>query len=318
MFIIVFSGFIRIFRGFTDNFEKPFAGTEKSLGHLALAFYGGLWPYEAWNGLNYLTEEIINPKKTMKDAIMISMPCIIVIYLLVNIAYFTVLSPGALKLETAVALAYAKNAIGPAVHVVPYLVCLSAMGSFNGGLLTQTRLSYVAARDGNMPLWMCFLSKNKTPVVSIVFYATVTSLCLLPDTTDFDHLLEIFGFSQWAVYATTFAALLYLRKIQPEKERPFKVWTIVPVIATIIGYGIVVIPLVMHPKSQYFLVLGMVTVSVLLYYLVGKNSIGFVDRLNDRIAYTLKERLGLIEPMLDACQDNVGMEMGLSTYERFD
>ena len=34
------------------------------MGRLATAFYSGLWAYDGWNNLNYVTEEIINPEVT--------------------------------------------------------------------------------------------------------------------------------------------------------------------------------------------------------------------------------------------------------------
>jgi hypothetical protein len=30
-------------------------------GNIATAFYSGLWAYDGWNNLNYVTEEILNP-----------------------------------------------------------------------------------------------------------------------------------------------------------------------------------------------------------------------------------------------------------------
>jgi L-type amino acid transporter 9 len=30
-------------------------------GNIATAFYSGLWAYDGWNNLNYVTEEIVNP-----------------------------------------------------------------------------------------------------------------------------------------------------------------------------------------------------------------------------------------------------------------
>ena len=37
-------------------------GTTNSIGNIATAFYSGLWAYDGWNNLNYVTEEIINPR----------------------------------------------------------------------------------------------------------------------------------------------------------------------------------------------------------------------------------------------------------------
>ena len=43
----------------------PVQGTNWEVGRLATAFYSGLWAYDGWNNLNYVTEEIINPEVTI-------------------------------------------------------------------------------------------------------------------------------------------------------------------------------------------------------------------------------------------------------------
>ncbi len=41
-----------------------------------------------WNQLNYVTEEVINPEVNLKRAILISVPVVMLCYLLANVAYF--------------------------------------------------------------------------------------------------------------------------------------------------------------------------------------------------------------------------------------
>lgn len=43
----------------SNAFENP----TPSMGVIATAFYTGLWAYDGWNNLNYVTEEIQNPSK---------------------------------------------------------------------------------------------------------------------------------------------------------------------------------------------------------------------------------------------------------------
>jgi len=52
-----------IFTGNTQHLRRPFSNTKYSIGNIATAFYTGLWAYDGWNNLNYVTEEIKNPSK---------------------------------------------------------------------------------------------------------------------------------------------------------------------------------------------------------------------------------------------------------------
>ena len=78
--------------------------TNYSPGMLALSFYSGLFSYAGWNYLNFVTEELIEPNKNLPRAIYISMPVVIVIYLLANVAYFAVLTPLEILSSNAVAV----------------------------------------------------------------------------------------------------------------------------------------------------------------------------------------------------------------------
>ncbi|XP_053460595.1 B(0,+)-type amino acid transporter 1 isoform X3 [Nycticebus coucang] len=59
--IIIISGFVLLAQGNTKNFENSFEGADVSVGAISLAFYNGLWAYDGWNQLNYITEELRNP-----------------------------------------------------------------------------------------------------------------------------------------------------------------------------------------------------------------------------------------------------------------
>ncbi len=103
LLVIILSGLVYICMGNTQNFQEPFKNS-KGGSDIALAFYGGLFAYAAWNYLNYLTEEIKNPYRNLPWAIGISLPLVTVIYVLANIAYFAVLTPEELENSNAVAV----------------------------------------------------------------------------------------------------------------------------------------------------------------------------------------------------------------------
>lgn len=51
------------FLGNTQHLSNAFDKPSPSMGVIATAFYTGLWAYDGWNNLNYVTEEIQNPSK---------------------------------------------------------------------------------------------------------------------------------------------------------------------------------------------------------------------------------------------------------------
>ena len=61
--IVIIGGFVRLGQGYTQNFQNTFVGTSSNVLTIASGFYGGLWAFDGWNNLNYVTEEIINPKR---------------------------------------------------------------------------------------------------------------------------------------------------------------------------------------------------------------------------------------------------------------
>lgn len=74
------------------------------MGGIATAFYSGLWAYDGWNNLNYVTEEIVNPRRNLPLSLMIGIPLVTVCYLLVNISYLIVMSPSEMMISDAVAV----------------------------------------------------------------------------------------------------------------------------------------------------------------------------------------------------------------------
>ena len=90
--------------GHASNFKGPFDGTTTSIGDIGSAFYGGLWAYDGWNNLNYCIEELKNPFKDLPRSIMIGIPLVTILYVSINVAYLTVLSPNEINTELAVAV----------------------------------------------------------------------------------------------------------------------------------------------------------------------------------------------------------------------
>ena len=94
MGIIIIGGLVRLTQGDSvglNNFRNAFNSEDLaglSFSQIGLAFYQGLWSYDGWNNLNYITEEVKNSQRTVPLAIVLVVPLVTIFYLFVNIGYF--------------------------------------------------------------------------------------------------------------------------------------------------------------------------------------------------------------------------------------
>lgn len=95
-----------------DSFDGMFEVPNVGVGQIALAFYSGLWAYNGWNYLNFITEELINPTKNLPRAIFISCGVCTVVYLFTNIAFYAGTSPDELLESKAIAVTFADKYYG--------------------------------------------------------------------------------------------------------------------------------------------------------------------------------------------------------------
>ncbi|XP_068508038.1 cystine/glutamate transporter isoform X3 [Syngnathus scovelli] len=171
---IVAPGVYQFFKGETHNFENAFQRSNTDLSTLPLAFYSGMYAYAGWFYLNFVTEEIHNPERTVPLAICISMAIVTTCYVLVNVAYYTVMSVEELLDSEAVAVTFAKKLMGRFSLAVPGFVAMSCYGSMNGSLLVLSRTFLVASREGQLPeVYSMIHIRRNTPVAAIILLVPI-------------------------------------------------------------------------------------------------------------------------------------------------
>lgn len=98
------------------------------------------------------------------------MPLVTGIYVLVNLAYFTVVSKPDMLSSLAVAVTFGNSVFGPLAFMVPIFVALSTFGGVNGVLFTSARLFATGAQEGHLPkFFQLFHVKQETPIPSLIF-----------------------------------------------------------------------------------------------------------------------------------------------------
>ncbi|XP_053472544.1 b(0,+)-type amino acid transporter 1 isoform X4 [Ictalurus furcatus] len=268
--IIVVAGIVMMAKGNTQNLQNAFEGGTTSFGAIGLAFYNGLWAYDGWNQLNFITEELKDPYRNLPLAIVIGIPLVSVCYVMVNIAYFSVMTPTELLQSSAVAVTFGDRVLYPLSWVVPLFVVFSTFGAANGSCFTAGRLTYVAGREGHMVKILSYISlKYYTPAPALIFNALLSVCYVIP--ADINSLINYFSFAQWAFYGLTALSLIVMRFTKKELHRPVKVPIVIPAVVVVVSCYLVLAPIIEKPELEYlyctvFIVGGLITYFPFVYY----------------------------------------------------
>ncbi|XP_076863222.1 asc-type amino acid transporter 1 isoform X2 [Brachyhypopomus gauderio] len=170
--LIIAVGLLQIYKGnyegLTPQVAFEFYKTP-SVGQIALAFLQASFAFSGWNFLNYVTEEVVDPRRNLPRAIYISIPLVTFVYTLTNIAYFSSMSPEELLASNAVAVTFGEKLLGMFSTLMPISVALSTFGGINGYLFTSSRLCFSGAREGHLPSLLAMIHfKNCTPIPALL------------------------------------------------------------------------------------------------------------------------------------------------------
>uniref|UniRef100_A0A3B3ZS47 b(0,+)-type amino acid transporter 1 n=1 Tax=Periophthalmus magnuspinnatus TaxID=409849 RepID=A0A3B3ZS47_9GOBI len=260
--IIAVAGMVLLAQGKTENFSNAFETSSVSFGSIGLAFYNGLWAYDG-NQLNFITEELKDPYN-LPLAIIIGIPLVTVCYVLVNVAYFTVMTPSELLVSPAVAVTFGDRVLYPMSWIVPLFVVFSTFGSANGSCFTAG-LAFVSGREGHMVKILSYISlKRFTPAPALIFNGFLSLLYILP--ADINTLINYFSFAQWFFYGLTAFALIVMRFTRKELHRPVKVPIVLAVLMTLVSFYLVLAPIIDKPEIEYLYCTVFILSGLILYY----------------------------------------------------
>jgi len=206
------------------------------------ALVAALWAYDGWNNVSMVASEIRRPQRNLPAALIGGTALVIVIYLLVNVAYFHVLSPEEVGAHKRVAAEMMSRVVGPwGAGAVSIAVMISIFAALNGSILSGSRVPYALARDGIFFRSFSHVHPRfATPGFSIMGLSLWAAFIVFLGR--YDQLYNYVIFASWLLYGLTTAAVPVLRRKRPEMVRPYRAlgYPIVPflfVAATIVIEG---------------------------------------------------------------------------------
>ncbi len=230
------------------------------------ALVAALWAYDGWNNVSMVSSEIKDPQKNLPRALIGGTLCVVAIYMLANAAYFHVMSPTEVAGSTRVAAEMMRKIFhDPGASAVSIAAMISIFAALNGSILSGARVPYAAARDG---LFFSSVARvhpiHHTPSVSIIVLSLWS--CLLVLSGKYDDLFNLVIFASWILYGMTAAAVLVLRKKQPNLLRPYRTlgYPVVPVLF-ILGAGILLVTTAVERPRESAMGIGLILAGVPFY-----------------------------------------------------
>ncbi|XP_076654379.1 b(0,+)-type amino acid transporter 1 isoform X2 [Halictus rubicundus] len=265
--VVIAGGSYKLIQGNTQHLKGAFDtmdGNTVNIGRLATAFYTGLWAYDGWNNLNYVTEEIKDPSKNLPRSIMIGIPLVTLCYALINISYLAVMSPSEMIESEAVAVTFGNRILGVMAWLMPLSVAISTFGSANGTLFAAGRLCFAASREGHLLDCLSYVHVRRfTPAPGLIFHSIVAGAMVL--SGNIDSLIDFFSFTAWIFYGGAMLALLVMRRTRPNHPRPYKCPLVIPVLVLGISAYLIVAPIIEKPQIEYLYAAGFIFAGMLVY-----------------------------------------------------
>ena len=206
---------------------------------LALAFGASLIPiffaYGGWQNLNYVAEEMRDPKRDMPVSLLAGTVAVVAVYVLINVVYLRVLGRAGLAGTATPAADTVSALLGHGGdRFIAAAIAISTFGFLDLAILAPTRVYYAMAADGLfLPSVARLHPRFGTPSVAIILQSTWSVVLVLPlswgallhgtirweQAGAYARLLDYVVFADWIFFGLTAASLFVFRRRVPLATR---------------------------------------------------------------------------------------------------
>lgn len=219
------------------------------------AMLAAFWAYQGWAAVGYIGGEAKNARRNIPVGITIGIFIVIALYLLVNIAYLSLIPAQTLEQINAsgngiAAVEAVKVFWGRSGEIfIGILIIITTMGSDHATVITSSRIYYVMAKEGMFFKKAAILNKASVPGNSLLYQCIWACILVLSGT--FDQLTDMIIFAVFVFYGATALGVFILRKKMPDAPRPYKVWgyPIVPAIVILFSAVLFINTIIARPRE---------------------------------------------------------------------
>ena len=173
-----------------------------------------LFAYDGWTDSTYVAGEIVNPSRTLPIAILGGTAIVIAVYVLTNLAYFSVLSPAEVATYEAVGSETIRRILGDwGGRALAVLVAVSTFGTISASVLTGPRVTLAMAADGLFWRRAAHVHPRRgSPDFALWLQCALSCLWLAVASRGFEDVSGWFVTTSWLFYGLTIAAIFVFRR----------------------------------------------------------------------------------------------------------
>lgn len=189
---------------------------------IAGALQGAFWAYDGWHKITFIGGELKKPQRDLPRSLIMGILLVAALYLLMSLVYSFVLPIDEMMRSKLVAADVAERLFAGGGKFIAVAVMLSTFGAANAVILTSARVYYRMGGDAVAPAFLGRAHpRYRTPAASLAVQGIWSILLLFSGT--FDTLTDTLIFVSWFFYIANAAAVIILRRREPNAPRPFKV-----------------------------------------------------------------------------------------------
>jgi len=181
-----------------------------------------VYTVDGWDGVIYFGEEVRNPGRDIPRAIFGSVFSIMGIYLLLNIVALYILPMKEIAGNTFVLGTVADRIFGTLGDpIIRSIMVISMLSCLNANQLFCSRTLHAMSCDGLFFRRAAKVNVGGTPTFSLLLSTIVGIIFVLGS---FERVIAMLSFFFVANYTLTYTSLFWLRKKEPQMDRPYRAW----------------------------------------------------------------------------------------------
>jgi basic amino acid/polyamine antiporter, APA family len=189
---------------------------------IVIALQSVIFTYDGWTAVLYMAGEMKNPGREIPRSILVGLGSVIAVYLLVNAAFMVVLGLDGMAASKLVADDAAQVVFGAGgTTTIRLLIAVSLLSAISANLLLSTRVGFAVGGLTGLTSTQA-VNAGGTPTVTLAISTAVT--VGFAATGAFERVVALAAFFFVAIYTTSFAAVFWLRRTEPDTPRPYRAW----------------------------------------------------------------------------------------------